>query len=47
MKALKQIETGHELSENFGLKKFVYLLKNKLSSIPVVFYENKTPWTYK
>lgn len=41
------IETGHELSENFGLKKSVYLLKNKLSPIPVIFYENKTPWKYQ
>jgi len=38
------IETGHEISENPGLKHFSKMLQNEFKNIEVVFYENKSPW---
>ena len=40
------IETGHEVSENNGLRKFACELGEHFNEIPVVFYENKIPFRY-
>ncbi len=38
------IETGHSVSENIGLKKFVEILKQYYPEIKIVFFECKRPW---
>jgi len=38
------IETGHSVSENIGLRKFVEILKQRYSETKIVFFECKRPW---
>ena len=38
------IETGHEVSENIGLRPFAAELGRSLPGIPVLYYENPRPW---
>jgi len=40
------IETGHEISENPGLRKFAAALGEHIPEIPVEFYENKPPFIF-
>ena len=41
------IEAGHEVSENPGLKRFAKDLALMLPELPVVFYENETPFLFR
>jgi len=38
------IETGHSLSENIGLRKFVEILGQHYTETRIVFFECKRPW---
>lgn len=38
------IETGHSISENIGLKKFVEILKQHYPETRISFFECKRPW---
>jgi putative NIF3 family GTP cyclohydrolase 1 type 2 len=43
------IETGHEISENIGIRRFSEILGDKLSEISdiqVIFYENTSPFNF-
>ena len=40
------IETGHSVSENIGLKRFVEKLRRDHPKIKIVFYECKKPWHF-
>ena len=41
---IPMIETGHELSENPGLKKFTEILMNAFPDVTFSFYESKSIW---
>lgn len=41
---IDMIETGHEISENPGLRHFVEMLTDAFPGLPVEFFENKLPF---
>jgi len=38
------IETGHSLSENIGLRRFIETLRQRYPKVKVVFHECSKPW---
>ena len=38
------VETGHEISENAGLRNFAERMNQEIREIDVYFYENKSPF---
>jgi len=43
---IEMIETGHEISENFGIRRFAAELAERLPGIPTEFYENQSPFIF-
>ncbi len=41
------IETGHEISENPGMKNFANKLSGELDGVKVSYFENKPPFIIK